>query len=91
MCHTDAEHTGLVMLTSLGATCEFLVDLAKGKKVVSCSSGAGAGAATENIGSAKKSTASSKTREINGNINSPSLARRSFAVNKLVGPAELSR
>ena len=30
--HTDAEHTGLVMLTSLGATCEFLVDLAKGKK-----------------------------------------------------------
>ena len=30
--HTDAEHTGLVMLTSLGATCEFLVDLAKGEK-----------------------------------------------------------
>lgn len=29
--HTDAAHTGLVMLTSLGATCEFLVDLAKGR------------------------------------------------------------
>lgn len=28
--HTDATHTGLVMLTSLGATCEFLVDLARG-------------------------------------------------------------
>ena len=30
--HRDASHTGLVMLTSLGASCEFLVDLATGPK-----------------------------------------------------------
>lgn len=27
--HTDAKHTGVVMLVSIGATCEFLVDMAK--------------------------------------------------------------